>query len=444
MADTTLDLLIETQVELLERYDGVFTRLETVAEQKIQEILNAGGGLTEEEINNLKQDILNDVIQQLGDVDIDSITQQINDLVDQKLQEIEEAGEIAVIKKPVITNPENGVTDFNGVIEASEYETSDLFQGEHQSSDWLFSKNEDFSTIEEDMSSYDDTENLTSYQINNIEPLTTYYVKVRYKSDNHVSKWSDAIQLTTPEAYIETPTITVAEHSNPTDGVNLLATGSEFTVVNDTDNHVSTDWILKDNQENILWQSLNDTENLTSVMIPADNFPYPGEYKIEARYNGNIYQSQFGSLVFNTADVFTSSTLLDILGDGSCVALYELEGNANDTGGVYHGQETGTVTYVDDGYIGKAVKSSNDSQIVINNLPFDENTEAVTVSAWVKWNGNNSVMSFGWDLYDIYFHNGYFGFNTDNNDIYGISSSGFANTWRHLTVEFRKGQYGKM
>ena len=35
---------------------------------------------------------------------------------------------------------------------------------------------------------------------------------------------------------------------------------------------------------------------------------------------------------------------LDIFGDGSGVALYRLDGNANDTSGNYHGTET-AITY---------------------------------------------------------------------------------------------------
>jgi len=124
------------------------------------------------------------------------------------------------------------------------------------------------------------------------------------------------------------------------------------------------------------------------------------------------------------------------------LVILEFENNVNDTGGVYNGTPT-DITYTA-GKFGQAIQSSTSSQVVISNLPFDKNTEVVTISAWIKWNGNNRVMPFGWNKYNIFFYDGDFGFNTYGNDVYGIPSSGFANTWKHLVVEFRKGAYGKI
>lgn len=59
-----------------------------------------------------------------------------------------------------------------------------------------------------------------------------------------------------------------------------------------------------------------------------------------------------------------------------------------------------------------------------------------TVSFWMYWNGTETIMPIGWNYYDLWFNTGSFGFNTNNSDIYGISSSGLANGWHHIVAEF--------
>jgi len=88
----------------------------------------------------------------------------------------------------------------------------------------------------------------------------------------------------------------------------------------------------------------------------------------------------------------TTSTV-DILGDGSCIALYELEGNANDTSGVYNGTATGVTYGV--GKFGQAgVFDGSTSNI---QTTFDSNTlSAVTYSFWMASTStsNYSIMGF--------------------------------------------------
>ncbi|MCI0681621.1 MAG: SBBP repeat-containing protein, partial [Gemmataceae bacterium] len=62
-----------------------------------------------------------------------------------------------------------------------------------------------------------------------------------------------------------------------------------------------------------------------------------------------------------------------------------------------------------------------------------------TVSFWMKWNGWENVMPVGFNLYDLRFAGGFFGFDTGNDDIYGISSAGLADTWVHVTAAFHNG-----
>jgi len=315
--------------------------------------------------------------------------QDVNNALQDALDQIEESGSTMIVK-PSIVSPNDGETDFAGQIQASSFETLELFYGQHEATDWEFSKQVDFSTIEANMSIYNDTVNLTSINLSSFEPLTTYYVRVRYRSDNHISLWSDPISFTTLDAYIETPVITVEGEPDDVNEIPLI-TGSSFVVVNGTDVHQSTDWILKDNNGNTVWESLNDTTNLTSIELPSGILQTSSTYTIEVVYHGSNYTSSVGSKTFTTKDIFGAP--FDILGDGSCIALYEFEGNANDTGGIYNGTWNNNEQY-NAGKIGQGAKFDGNNMGLNSynagiNLPNSlvRYKTVFTLSCWIKGRG---------------------------------------------------------
>jgi MSHA biogenesis protein MshQ len=84
--------------------------------------------------------------------------------------------------------------------------------------------------------------------------------------------------------------------------------------------------------------------------------------------------------------------------------------------------------------------SFSQGMVSVSNLPVSASTDAkTTVSFWMRWDGTNAAMPIGWSHYDLWFYNGSFGFNTWNNDIYGISSSSLSGGWHHITAEFTNG-----
>ena len=62
-----------------------------------------------------------------------------------------------------------------------------------------------------------------------------------------------------------------------------------------------------------------------------------------------------------------------------------------------------------------------------------------SVSFWMYWEGGNSQMPFGFNRYDLWLVDGYFGFNTGNSDLYGISSKALASGWHHVAAVFTNG-----
>ncbi|MBN2296746.1 MAG: tandem-95 repeat protein, partial [Pirellulales bacterium] len=81
-----------------------------------------------------------------------------------------------------------------------------------------------------------------------------------------------------------------------------------------------------------------------------------------------------------------------------------------------------------------------DDTVLLSDL--DLNTEPgsdVTVEFWMKWDGTNNTMPFGFDRYDLWMRDGNFGFNTGSGDLYGIDASGLEEGWHHVTAVFNNG-----
>lgn len=77
-----------------------------------------------------------------------------------------------------------------------------------------------------------------------------------------------------------------------------------------------------------------------------------------------------------------ASFTVDIFGDGSGVALYEFEGNANDTGGNYNGTAT-DVTFPS-GYIGQSAAFNGSSSVINVSSSTLDITNDFSVSGWVN------------------------------------------------------------
>jgi len=103
------------------------------------------------------------------------------------------------IEKPSIIAPSDGATDFLGTVQSSPYQIKPTanFYGQHEATDWEIATDPDFTNVV--FTSYNDKTNLTSIDVSNkgLSPLTTYYIRVRYKSAGFVSNWSDPVSFTT-------------------------------------------------------------------------------------------------------------------------------------------------------------------------------------------------------------------------------------------------------
>jgi hypothetical protein len=86
--------------------------------------------------------------------------------------------------------------------------------------------------------------------------------------------------------------------------------------------------------------------------------------------------------ILNMVKSFDTSNKLDILGDGSCVACYTLDGNANDLSGNHNGVWNGTEQY-DQGVFGQAAKfDGNDGNGIV--IPPILTQFNFSISVWIK------------------------------------------------------------
>ena len=118
---------------------------------------------------------------------------------------------------------------------------------------------------------------------------TTIYVRTKQGSDNYLSVWSEVISFTTPNIFVETPTITV--EGTPNDiPKNPTITGSAFSVHNGTDTHESTDYqVVRISDEVVEWESLANTTDLLSIR--TGDLEVSTQYKFRAKYNSKNYGS---------------------------------------------------------------------------------------------------------------------------------------------------------
>jgi hypothetical protein len=125
---------------------------------------------------------------------------------------------------------------------------------------------------------------------------------------------------TSTEVSIATPTITV-EGSPSSVPEDPTITTSAFTVTLGSDTHLSTDWeILRTSNNEVVYTSLNDTSNLTSIVVPAGNLEVSTEYEFRARHrSATFFTSDFGS---TTANTVASFFVLDTLGETACGGFY--------------------------------------------------------------------------------------------------------------------------
>lgn len=213
------------------------------------------------------------------------------------------------INKPTILDPINGSTTQNTSVTGSAYSTNNIYSGLHSGSVIEVATDQLFTNIV-----YTHTNTYPGQLPMYIgTPGTTYFMRIKYISNEVESEWSNTINYVQHIVGIIPPSITIDASTLPN-----IANISTYSIRNATDSHISTDWeIATDiNFTNIVNTSLNDTVNLTSYSIPT-NLNSNSKYYIRARYHSASYTSMY---VYNELTVIIKlPTVLVTMGANSLV-----------------------------------------------------------------------------------------------------------------------------
>jgi hypothetical protein len=157
---------------------------------------------------------------------------------------------------------------------------------EHTSTDWQIASDSNFNNIIHE--SLDDSTNLYSYVYEDTAGTMTndVYIRARARAYSLISEWMPVKHIKDfLPTVIASPTITVAYGLSIINRTPHIAT-SEFAVTQGKDTHQSTDWVIKDSSNIVVWNSIADATNLIEIDIP-DGYLIPNEtYTIEVVHNG--------------------------------------------------------------------------------------------------------------------------------------------------------------
>jgi len=207
----------------------------------------------------------------------------------------------SIINIPSITYPTTGAIDFNGAITCSAMSTSTNYSGTHDYTNWQLSYTSDFAIIQFEST----VSNLTSWTPSTGLALQVCYVRVRQGSDGHRSNWSSTISFTTPNVYINTPTVTTTGTPSSVPASPTITT-SAFSVYNGSDTHYSTDWqVIRVSDNSVVWSSMANTTDKLSITVPSGYLVVSTAYIFKARHNGSTYgSSSYGSVNGTTSATF--------------------------------------------------------------------------------------------------------------------------------------------
>ena len=225
------------------------------------------------------------------------------------------------IAKPSMLSPASGSVDvpLGPLLTASAFMTYPVGADTHLNTDWRIRTMAGAVVWQ----SLENSVNKTNIQVpDNTLPLNTQLqADVRYRGATlPVSAWSDAVTFTTTNQSILTPTITAPLNGATGIGATPAFTSTAFaTNPLGADTHASSDWQLKNSLGFVIWSSVADVVNKTSITLPTGVLAVSNQYTMEVRYNGNILQpSQWSPVVsFTTAAQFAYEKYLAVVGEGN-------------------------------------------------------------------------------------------------------------------------------
>ena len=198
--------------------------------------------------------------------------------------------------------------------------------------------------------------------------------------------------------------------------------------------------------------SLNKTMSRTNAINQGGTEPINIGGNGSSGIDGKIDQVRIFDKAISSSEVTTlygethastTKSTTDIFDDNSGVALYQLDGNANDTGGVSG--------YIGEGAIFSGSSASTGSRISLSNNVYGSSTTVFSASLWVKCTntageipiiGNGSTIG-GTTGYVVYINSGSLTLSFANGSSYDFfyGQSINDNNWHHIVITYNNGAY---
>jgi len=207
------------------------------------------------------------------------------------------------IARPAVLNPTGGATAVSTQPTAttSTFQTYPRNMDTHASTDWQIATDSGFTNIVKQ--SLVDTESLESWDVTDLPRDTTLYLRARHHGATlGASEWSTPITFKTVNEYITTPQITAPMNGASDIPESPVIEASAFaTTPSGADTHLATNWQVKTAEGLLVWSSLNDAQNKTSVVIPAGVLQEATTYNVEVQFQGHdLAISAWGRASFTT------------------------------------------------------------------------------------------------------------------------------------------------
>lgn len=229
----------------------------------------------------------------------------------------------ATIAAPEMTAPLEGATDvgFEPDLAATSFVVYPAGHDSHAETHWQLARDAGFTDLVLDQQGAD---NLTAISLAalgiRLDPATRYYARARYIGSTLASDWSAAVAFNTAAVYVNKPTFSAPLDGAADVGETPTLTTSAFLVSGGTDNHQSTDWEIRtgaDGTGDLVWSSLGNTANKTSISVPAGYLQVSTAYYIRALHRSYNYgASAWAEISVTTKSSFMPSVIGEAFGGG--------------------------------------------------------------------------------------------------------------------------------
>ena len=139
------------------------------------------------------------------------------------------------------------------------------------------------------------------------------------------SSWGSKI-VTTKSTFgtTNTPTVAVAGSPSSVDEAAVISTTSAFAVSSGTDTHYATSWQVFNSSNVLVWESLNDTVNKTTITMPTGTLQAGATYTFKAAHIGTVAgASAYGSITATTKSSFGITVTPTLTVEGQDISVPE-------------------------------------------------------------------------------------------------------------------------